>query len=107
MSCVELARSFVYSQSRPRSQRRGGDQPAAGAADQRPMMTSGMYDGAGEFAYRVGMPSKSGVAAVSWAYRAGRTVDRRLVAGTGCFRQLAGGNCGAGTVVSTYRSFDF
>jgi glutaminase len=25
------------------------------------MMTSGMYDGAGEFAYRVGMPGKSGV----------------------------------------------
>jgi glutaminase len=25
------------------------------------MMTSGLYDGAGEFAYRVGLPSKSGV----------------------------------------------
>jgi len=25
------------------------------------MVTSGMYDGAGEFAYRVGMPGKSGV----------------------------------------------
>lgn len=50
------------------------------------MMTSGMYDGAGEFAYRVGMPGKSGVGGGIVAIVPGRATDRRLVAGTGCFR---------------------
>ncbi|MEX0634056.1 glutaminase [Serratia ureilytica] len=39
--------------------------PLAGPADHRLMMTSGMCDGAGEFAYRVGMPA-SPAGGVSW-----------------------------------------
>lgn len=62
LSCVELARCFLYLAS-------GGLGPQ-GEALLTPkqtrqvnalMVTSGMYDGAGEFAWRVGMPGKSGV----------------------------------------------
>lgn len=62
MSCVELARSFVYLANH------GCDlsgreviSPLQARQINALMMTSGMYDGAGEFAYRVGMPGKSGV----------------------------------------------
>lgn len=62
MSCVELARCFLYLANQGKT--------ADGAAFITPrqarqinalMITSGMYDGAGEFAWRVGMPAKSGV----------------------------------------------
>ncbi|MCR9258788.1 MAG: glutaminase [Pseudomonadaceae bacterium] len=63
MSCAGLARSFLYLAN-------GGVVPASGevmvASNQAKrinalMMTSGFYDEAGEFAYRVGLPGKSGV----------------------------------------------
>ncbi|WP_432503424.1 glutaminase B [Serratia sarumanii] len=62
MSCVELARSFVYLANRGRDL--SGEaviSPLQARQINALMMTSGMYDGAGEFAYRVGMPGKSGV----------------------------------------------
>ncbi|NRN20194.1 glutaminase B [Serratia marcescens] len=62
MSCVELARSFVYLANRGRDL--SGEaviSPLQARQINALMMTCGMYDGAGEFAYRVGMPGKSGV----------------------------------------------
>ncbi|CVH17647.1 Thermolabile glutaminase [Serratia marcescens] len=62
MSCVELARSFVYLANHGRDL--NGEtviSPLQARQINALMMTSGMYDGAGEFAYRVGMPGKSGV----------------------------------------------
>ncbi|KJV44859.1 glutaminase [Pantoea sp. BL1] len=63
MSCEELARTFLYLANQGRSQH---DEWAVISPRQARqvnalMMTSGMYDGAGEFAWRVGMPAKSGV----------------------------------------------
>jgi glutaminase len=63
MSCAGLARSFLYLAN-------GGVVPASGevmvTSSQAKrinalMMTCGFYDEAGEFAYRVGLPGKSGV----------------------------------------------
>ncbi|WP_114196011.1 glutaminase B [Edaphovirga cremea] len=63
MSCTELARAFVYLANQGRAL--GVDEPVISPRQTRQinalMVTSGMYDGAGEFAYRVGMPGKSGV----------------------------------------------
>ncbi|HAI06465.1 MAG TPA: glutaminase, partial [Pantoea sp.] len=62
MNCIELARSCVYLANQGRA--------LVGSRMMTPrqarqinalMITSGMYDGAGEFAWRVGMPAKSGV----------------------------------------------
>lgn len=63
MSCCELARTFLYLANKGVPP--GSDQPLIDPRQARHinalMVTSGMYDGAGEFAYRVGMPGKSGV----------------------------------------------
>lgn len=63
MNCVELARSFVFLANR-------GVNPVTGNTILSPskskrlnalMLTCGLYDESGNFAYRVGMPGKSGV----------------------------------------------
>jgi glutaminase len=63
MSCVQLARAGLFLANR-------GRDPAAGHAIVSPqrarrlgalMLTCGHYDGSGDFAYRVGLPAKSGV----------------------------------------------
>ncbi len=63
MSCVDLARTFTYlankglplgAEKRIISQTQSKQINAL-------LATCGLYDGAGEFAYRVGMPGKSGV----------------------------------------------
>lgn len=63
MNCVDLARTFGYLANK-------GIQPGISEPIVTPMQckqinalmaTCGLYDGAGEFAYRVGMPGKSGV----------------------------------------------
>jgi len=63
MSCLELARTFLFLANQGRALQL--DEPVISARQTRQinalMATSGMYDGAGEFAYRVGMPGKSGV----------------------------------------------
>ncbi len=63
MSCNELARTFLYlaNQGRTQDNRRAVISPRQARQVNALMMTSGMYDGAGEFAWRVGMPAKSGV----------------------------------------------
>ncbi|CFW58198.1 TPA: glutaminase B [Yersinia enterocolitica] len=63
MSCVELARCFVYLANQGRSISGHGSliTPMQARQINALMITSGMYDGAGEFAFRVGMPGKSGV----------------------------------------------
>ena len=62
MSCTELAESFLYLAT--------GGQSAAGEEIATPrqvkrvnavMLTCGVYDEAGDYAYRVGLPAKSGV----------------------------------------------
>lgn len=63
MSCVDLATAFVYLANKGKSL---GDKKAILSHTQCKQMnallaTCGLYDGAGEFAYRVGMPGKSGV----------------------------------------------
>lgn len=63
MSCVELAKTFSYLANQGRSVITG--KPVISAMQSKQMnallATCGLYDGAGEFAYRVGMPGKSGV----------------------------------------------
>ena len=63
MSCSQLARSGLFLANR-------GTDPISGVKFTSPvrarrinalMMTCGQYDGSGEFAFRVGLPSKSGV----------------------------------------------
>ncbi len=68
MSCVELARTFLFLADRGIAPHL--DAPVIAPIQSRQvnalMMTSGMYQNAGEFAWRVGLPAKSGVGAGSW-----------------------------------------
>ena len=63
MNCVELARCFSYLTSQGMSS--CSIDPIITPLQSRQinalMMTCGMYDGSGEFAFRIGMPGKSGV----------------------------------------------
>ncbi len=63
MSCVELARTFLFLADRGIAPHL--DAPVIAPIQSRQvnalMMTSGMYQNAGEFAWRVGLPAKSGV----------------------------------------------
>ncbi|MCX7127228.1 glutaminase B [Aeromonas sp.] len=63
MSCVDLARAFVYLANRGLPL--GGSEPLLPARTTKQvnalLATCGLYDEAGDFAYRVGMPGKSGV----------------------------------------------
>ncbi|MEO8460161.1 MAG: glutaminase [Dokdonella sp.] len=63
MSCADLARAFLYLANRGRCQRDGVEVISAERAKRinALMLTCGTYDAAGEFAYRVGLPAKSGV----------------------------------------------
>lgn len=63
MNCVDLARSFLYLANSGRCQ---GSGEAVISADRAKrinalMLTCGTYDASGEFAFRVGLPAKSGV----------------------------------------------
>lgn len=63
MSCVELARTFLFLADRGIAPHL--EKPVIAPIQSRQvnalMMTSGMYQNAGEFAWRVGLPAKSGV----------------------------------------------
>ncbi len=63
MNCVELAKTFSYLANKGRSVVTGEQVISATESKQLNALlaTCGLYDGAGEFAYRVGMPGKSGV----------------------------------------------
>lgn len=63
LSCTELARCFLYlaNHGRGLGQQQALLTPRQTRQINALMVTSGMYDGAGEFAWRVGMPGKSGV----------------------------------------------
>ncbi len=63
MNCVDLARGFLYLANRGRCQRTGDVVISAERAKRinAIMLTCGTYDAAGEFAFRVGLPAKSGV----------------------------------------------
>jgi glutaminase len=63
MSCQELARTFIFLANQGRKIP-SGDQVIGSSQAKRInaiMQTCGFYDEAGEFAYRVGLPGKSGV----------------------------------------------
>ena len=53
------------------------------------MLTCGHYDGSGDFAYRVGLPGKSGVGGGIVGDRARQGLDGGVVAGPGYDRQFA------------------
>jgi len=62
MSCADLSKAMLYLANRGQSLT--GKQlisPVQTRQMNALLATSGLYDGAGEFAYRVGMPGKSGV----------------------------------------------
>jgi glutaminase len=67
MSCVDLARAFVYLANRGVPLGEHALLPARTTKQVNALLaTCGLYDEAGDFAYRVGMPGKSGVGAASW-----------------------------------------
>ena len=63
MSCVDLAKTFSYLANKGRSVITDEEVITSTQSKQinALLATCGLYDGAGEFAYRVGMPGKSGV----------------------------------------------
>jgi glutaminase len=63
LSCEQLARvgRFLMLEGSDEAARRTGDAAHRVRRILSLMMTSGQYDGSGEFAYRVGLPAKSGV----------------------------------------------
>ena len=63
MSCVELARTFLFLADQGRAAHGGAPvlTPMQTRQVNALMATSGMYQNAGEFAWRVGLPAKSGV----------------------------------------------
>lgn len=63
MSCVDLAKAFFYlaNQGKPLGRARAILSKTQSKQLNALLATCGLYDGAGEFAYRVGMPGKSGV----------------------------------------------
>ncbi|EJL6425889.1 glutaminase B [Vibrio cholerae] len=63
MSCLELAKTFSYLANKGVSVVTGETviTPTQSKQTNALLATCGLYDGAGEFAYRVGMPGKSGV----------------------------------------------
>ncbi|ENM5873516.1 glutaminase B [Vibrio mimicus] len=63
MTCVELAKTFSYLANKGVSVVTGETviTPTQSKQTNALLATCGLYDGAGEFAYRVGMPGKSGV----------------------------------------------
>ncbi|MGF1721519.1 glutaminase B [Vibrio kyushuensis] len=63
MSCVDLAKTFSYLANKGTSVQTGRQiiTPTQTKQLNALLATCGLYDGAGEFAYRVGMPGKSGV----------------------------------------------
>lgn len=63
MSCVDLAKTFSYLANKGTSVQTGKQIITSTQSKQLNALlaTCGLYDGAGEFAYRVGMPGKSGV----------------------------------------------
>ncbi|HEY8683728.1 MAG TPA: glutaminase [Rhodanobacter sp.] len=63
MSCVDLARGFLFLANRGRCPWSGDSLLSADQAKRinALMLTCGTYDAAGDFAYHVGMPAKSGV----------------------------------------------
>lgn len=63
MSCVDLAKTFSYLANKGTSVQTGKQiiTPMQSKQLNALLATCGLYDGAGEFAYRVGMPGKSGV----------------------------------------------
>lgn len=63
MSCVDLAKTFSYLANKGTSVQTGKPiiTPMQTKQLNALLATCGLYDGAGEFAYRVGMPGKSGV----------------------------------------------
>ncbi len=63
MSCVDLAKTFSYLANKGRMVHNGQSIITETQSKQLNALlaTCGLYDGAGEFAYRVGMPGKSGV----------------------------------------------
>ncbi|MBL6735346.1 MAG: glutaminase B [Shewanellaceae bacterium] len=62
MSCVDLAKTFVYLANEGQCLNAiPFAQPQRTRRINSLLATSGLYDGAGEFAFRVGMPGKSGV----------------------------------------------
>ncbi|MDN3608960.1 glutaminase B [Vibrio ostreicida] len=63
MSCVDLAKTFSYLANKGTSvqTRKQVVTPTQTKQLNALLATCGLYDGAGEFAYRVGMPGKSGV----------------------------------------------
>ncbi|EOL8967267.1 glutaminase B [Cronobacter dublinensis] len=63
MSCAELARTFLFLANQGRAAHPGTPviSPVQARQVNALMATSGMYESSGEFAWRVGMPGKSGV----------------------------------------------
>ena len=91
MSCRQLARAGLFLAAGGRSPITGNSvvSPARARRINAVMLTCGHYDASGDFAYRVGLPGKSGVGGGILAIAPGHAADRRLVAGPRRQRQLA------------------
>ena len=109
MNCIQLARAGLFLANGGRDPRTAKQIISAERARRinALMLTCGHYDASGDFAFRVGLPGKSGRGRRNTGHCAKTGQHRRVVAGPERQRQFAGGILCAGKAFTGYRLVNF